>query len=100
MPIQLNIKFSGCQFSLINSSVDVGPGHSSVLGSQALKYQGNEIASCNVNARKNDNREVKIPRFLFTDTGDIHVPVSVNRGTTCHLRNSRYSGVRKPIGEW
>jgi hypothetical protein len=46
-----------------------------------------------------ENREVKIPRFRFTDTGDIHVPVPVNRGTTCHLRNSRYSGVRKPIGE-
>ena len=42
-------------------------------------------------------REVKIPQFRFTDTGDIHVPVPGNRGTTCHLRNSRYSGVRKPL---
>jgi hypothetical protein len=45
-------------------------------------------------------REIKIPRFRFTDTGDIHIPVPVNRGTTCHLRNSRYSGMRKPIREW
>ena len=34
-------------------------------------------------------REVKIPRFRFTGTGDIHVPVPVNRGTTCNLRNPR-----------
>jgi hypothetical protein len=47
-----------------------------------------------------DNREVKIPRFRFTGTGDIHVPVPVNRGITCNLRNPRYSGVRKPIREW
>jgi hypothetical protein len=40
-----------------------------------------------------DNREVKIPRFRFRCTGDIHVPVPVNRGTTCNLRNRRYSGV-------
>jgi hypothetical protein len=36
-------------------------------------------------------REVKIPRFRFTGTGDIHVPVPVNQGTTCNLRNPRYS---------
>ena len=30
-----------------------------------------------------DDREVKILRF--TGTGDIHVPVPVNRGTTCNL---------------
>jgi hypothetical protein len=45
-------------------------------------------------------REVKIPRFRFTGTGDIHVPVPVNRGITCNLRNQRCSGVRKPIREW
>ena len=44
--------------------------------------------------------EVKIPRFRFTGTGDIHVPVPVNRGTTCNLRNPRYSAVRKPMREW
>ena len=47
-----------------------------------------------------ENREVKIPRFRFTGTGDIHVPVPVNRGTTCNLRNPRYFGVSKPIREW
>jgi hypothetical protein len=45
-----------------------------------------------------DNREVKIHRFRFTGTGD--VPVPVNRGTTCNIRNARYSGVSKPIREW
>jgi hypothetical protein len=45
-------------------------------------------------------REVKILRFRFTGTGDIHVPVPVNRGTTCNLRNPRYFGVNKPIREW
>ena len=45
-------------------------------------------------------REVKIPRFRFTGTDDIHVPVPVNRGTTCKLRNPRYFGVSKPIREW
>ena len=40
---------------------------------------------------KSDNREVTIPRFQFTGTGEIHVPVPVNRGTTCNLRNPRYS---------
>jgi hypothetical protein len=47
---------------------------------------------------QSENREVKIPWFWFTGTGDIHVPV--NLGTTCNLRNPRYSGVRKPIREW
>ena len=52
-------------------------------------------------SRVEHNREVKIPRgFRFTGTGDIHVPVPVNRGTTCHLKNPRYFGVRKPIREW
>jgi hypothetical protein len=45
-------------------------------------------------------REVKIPRFRFTGTGYIHVPVPVNRGTICNLRNPRYSAVRKPMREW
>jgi hypothetical protein len=53
-----------------------------------------------VSQRCQDNREVKIPRFRFTGTGDIHVPVPVNRGTTCNLRNPRYFGVSKPIREW
>jgi hypothetical protein len=30
----------------------------------------------------------------------IYMRVTVNRGTTCNLRNPRYSGVRKPIREW
>jgi hypothetical protein len=45
-------------------------------------------------------REVEIPRFRFTGTGDIHVPVPINRGTTCNLRNPRYFGVNKLIREW
>jgi hypothetical protein len=39
-----------------------------------------------------DIREVKVSRF--TGTGDIHVPVLVNWGTTCYLRNPGYSSVR------
>jgi hypothetical protein len=60
--------------------------------SPSVKRPGPHAVSC--------NREVKIPRFRFTSTGDIHVPVPVNREITCNLRNPRYSGVRKPIREW
>jgi hypothetical protein len=49
-------------------------------------------------ANERDIREAKIPRY--TGTGDIHVPVLVNRVTTCNLRNPRYSSVLKPIREW
>jgi hypothetical protein len=55
---------------------------------------------CNVSRRatSSEKLEVKIPRFRFT--GNIHVPVPVNRGITCNLRNARYSGVWKSIRKW
>ena len=64
---------------------------------QKLYFYFNRIGNIARN-RFSDNREVKIPWFRFTGTSDIHVPV--NRGTTCNLRNPRYSGVWKPIREW
>jgi hypothetical protein len=66
------------------------------MGRQVFTDPSRELFS-RTHGQRFGNREVKITRFWFTDTGDIHVPVPVNRGTICNLRNPRYSGVTKPI---
>ena len=64
-----------------------------------LINDSNKIADA-FNQHFSNIREVKIPRFRFTGTGNIHIPIPVNRGIMCNLRNARYSGVRKPIRKW
>jgi hypothetical protein len=64
-----------------------------------LINDSNKIADA-FNQHFSNIREVKIPRFRFTGTGNIHIPIPVNQGIMCNLRNARYSGVRKPIRKW
>jgi hypothetical protein len=66
----------------------------------AFSPNNKSTRGCSPKYNQSTHGGFEIPRFRFTGTGDIHVPVPINRGTTCNLRNPRYFGVNKPIREW